>query len=281
MFALFKRHLAEAAQTVAVSAEGGHVPLTALVKVVCDIIVKVIRGRSWANAFSDIGLVGHQTAVSQSVLGKLKLAAAPPRGRWSTYLGNVTRNLACRCHYPHRCSFCHRFKICSTEARWAQAGRAVCTAGRGPGSIQRGGSGVFCAMADGGEVLERSSSPRAGAYSSPPVGGPGAAPARAADAESTQQPTAFDVGEGDGEFLLKSIDRLKDEQAKLRAEKKKVAKDLRNAEKKRSRLKKRARQLSDVDLVTVLQIRKSMTAGKSSDVQAKDAEKGVHKERDA
>ena len=136
-------------------------------------------------------------------------------------------------------------------------------------------------MADGGEVLERSSSPRAGAYSSPPVGGPGAAPARAADAESTQQPTAFDVEEGDGEFLLKSIDRLKDEQAKLRAEKKKVAKDLRNAEKKRSRLKKRARQLSDVDLVTVLQIRKSMTAGKSSDVQAKDAEKGVHKERDA
>ena len=78
VFALFKRHLAEAAQTVAVSAEDGHVPLTALVKVVCDIIVKVIRGRSWAKAFSDIGLVGHQTAVSQSVLGKLKLAAAPP-----------------------------------------------------------------------------------------------------------------------------------------------------------------------------------------------------------
>ena len=80
VFALFKRHLAEAAQTVAVSAEDGHVPLTALVKVVCDIIVKVIRGRSWAKAFSDIGLVGHQTAVSQSVLGKLKLAAAPPVG---------------------------------------------------------------------------------------------------------------------------------------------------------------------------------------------------------
>ena len=77
VFALFKRHLAEAAQTVAVGAEDGHVPLTALVKVVCDVIVKVIRGRSWAKAFSDIGLVGNQTAVSQSVLGKLKLAAAP------------------------------------------------------------------------------------------------------------------------------------------------------------------------------------------------------------
>ena len=36
-FTLFKTHLAEAVQTVAVSAEGGHVPSTALVKVVCDI----------------------------------------------------------------------------------------------------------------------------------------------------------------------------------------------------------------------------------------------------
>ena len=46
-------------------------------------------------------------------------------------------------------------------------------------------------------------------------------------------------------------------------------------------MKKRARQLSDVDLVTVLQIRKSMTAGKKSDVQAKDAEAVVPKEGDA
>ena len=156
----------------------------------------------------------------------------------------------------------------------AQAARAVCTAGRGPGSIKRGGSGVFCAMADDCEVLERPGSPRANACSSPSLDGPGVAPARAVDAESTEQ-------QGDGEFLLKSIDRLKDEQAKLRAEKKKVAKDLRNAEKKRSRLKKRARQLSDADLVTVLQIRKSMTAGKTSDVQTKDVETVVHKEGDA
>ena len=67
----------------------------------------------------------------------------------------------------------------------------------------------------------------------------------------------------------------------MRTERKKVAKDLRNAEKKRSRLKKRARQLSDADLVTVLQIRKSMTAGKTSDVQTKDVETVVHKEGDA
>ena len=48
-----------------------------------------------------------------------------------------------------------------------------------------------------------------------------------------------------------------EEQSKLREDRKKVSKDLKNAEKRRSRLKKKARQLSDGDLLTVIEMRHS------------------------
>lgn len=66
------------------------------------------------------------------------------------------------------------------------------------------------------------------------------------------------------EGLLSSIDRLKREQKAMKEQKKKLTKDLRNAEKRRSRLKKRARQLSDTDLVAVLQMRGAVAPGTAS-----------------
>ena len=66
------------------------------------------------------------------------------------------------------------------------------------------------------------------------------------------------------EALLNSIDRLKREQKAMKDHKKKLTKDLRNAEKRRSRLKKRARQLSDADLVAVLQMRGSLSSSAGS-----------------
>ena len=63
--------------------------------------------------------------------------------------------------------------------------------------------------------------------------------------------------------MLQEIQHLKDQQRRLRDDRKKVAKDLRNAERRRSRLKKRAKLLSDTDLAAVLslrQIEKAQTA---------------------
>ena len=57
------------------------------------------------------------------------------------------------------------------------------------------------------------------------------------------------------EPLIQGIERLKKEQAALRAQRKRVARELKNAEKRRTRLKKRARNLSDGDLLAVLQMR--------------------------
>jgi len=61
------------------------------------------------------------------------------------------------------------------------------------------------------------------------------------------------------ESLMESIKRLKDEQAALKAAKKDLQKELKNACKRRNRLKKRARQLTDHDLVEVLRMRKEFS----------------------
>jgi FtsZ-binding cell division protein ZapB len=59
----------------------------------------------------------------------------------------------------------------------------------------------------------------------------------------------------ESEALESAIARLRTEQKTMREKRKQIHKELKNAEKRRSRLKKRARQLSDADLVAVLQMR--------------------------
>jgi hypothetical protein len=66
---------------------------------------------------------------------------------------------------------------------------------------------------------------------------------------------------------MSDIERLLDEQKKLRQEKRAVAKDLKNAQKRRRRLKHRARLLSNDDLLTVISLREAepvAACGKSS-----------------
>jgi nucleosome binding factor SPN SPT16 subunit len=58
------------------------------------------------------------------------------------------------------------------------------------------------------------------------------------------------------ESLLDSIKRLQVQQAAMKASKKDIQRQLKNATKRRQRLKKNARQLTDKDLVEVLQMRK-------------------------
>ena len=65
---------------------------------------------------------------------------------------------------------------------------------------------------------------------------------------------------------------MKDEQGKLKAEKAKVNKELKVMEKKRCRLKKRARQLSDGDLLEVLHMRKTSKEEKEDAAAAASGE---------
>lgn len=55
--------------------------------------------------------------------------------------------------------------------------------------------------------------------------------------------------------ILGNIKALKDQQKQLKDQRKVVTKQLRNEEKRRMRLRKRARQLSDIDLLAVIKMR--------------------------
>ena len=59
------------------------------------------------------------------------------------------------------------------------------------------------------------------------------------------------------------VDRLKKQQAELRAAKKRITAELRNATKTKSRLKKRAKLLTDADLLEVIQLRRDEKAARA------------------
>ena len=69
--------------------------------------------------------------------------------------------------------------------------------------------------------------------------------------------------------ILGNIKALKEQQKNLRDERLKVGKQLRNEEKRRMRLRKRARQLSDGDLVALLKMR-SVGKAENAPVPAED-----------
>ena len=65
--------------------------------------------------------------------------------------------------------------------------------------------------------------------------------------------------------LTKQILAMKDEQVRLKKEKQELKRQLKNAESRRSRLKKKARQLTDEDLVHVLMWRKEAKDKKNAE----------------
>ena len=79
-------------------------------------------------------------------------------------------------------------------------------------------------------------------------------------AGSASEPTAADkrpaaAGTDMGKSMLEEIAQLKKQQKEVRDAKLAVGKQLRNAERRRKRLKKRASKLSDADLLAVISLR--------------------------
>lgn len=83
-----------------------------------------------------------------------------------------------------------------------------------------------------------------------------AAAPEAADHKEVIADEAAAAADPKSEDLLGCIKALKEQQKQMRNDRKRIAKDLRNAEKRRVRLRKRARQLSDDDLVALIRMRK-------------------------
>ena len=81
------------------------------------------------------------------------------------------------------------------------------------------------------------------------------ADAGASAAVKIVDPALMEAAKKTGHDILKSIADLRHQQQDLRAMKKQVTKKLKNEEKRRSRLRKKARALTDSDLVALLKMR--------------------------
>ena len=79
---------------------------------------------------------------------------------------------------------------------------------------------------------------------------------------------------GKGDELTEQILRLQNEEKEMRANKKRLQADLRNAKRKKSRLTKRAKQLTDSDLFQIMQMREAKKREDPATPSNEDAKEG-------
>lgn len=125
------------------------------------------------------------------------------------------------------------------------------------GDLERRAAGT---SEDAGEREDAAESDRESAAPAPAT--PGARDGTRAEAESPVKSAAS------APTLTSRIDGLKAEQTALLQQKKRLAKDLRNAERKRRRLKQKAKTLSDEDLVQLLALRQKPTSKSMCEIEA-------------
>ena len=82
---------------------------------------------------------------------------------------------------------------------------------------------------------------------------------------------------GKGDELTEQIVRLQNEEKEMRANKKRVQADLRNAKRKTSRLTKRAKQLTDSDLIQIMRMREAKKREDPAAPGNEDAKEGKAK----
>jgi hypothetical protein len=80
VFASYKHRLQTVCQGAVVDSATGKLSLEVLLQGVCQCIVEILEGRSWAKAFADTGLTGTQADVSARVLSKLTFEEIPEVG---------------------------------------------------------------------------------------------------------------------------------------------------------------------------------------------------------
>ena len=181
----------------------------------------------------------------------------------------------------HQCSSISGYLASHTSARSTMSLLDDATAAAAPASDEPTASGGGSRSDDAGEPT---------ATEAPtPAGGEATAIAQAATLPPPEQsgssndlPAAFAAGAvtTKGKSIVDEINALKAEQKAARDQKKKISKELRNAEKRRQRLKKRAKQLSDADLIAVMSLRvhektlvgKAAAAPDSSAVDPEDSD---------
>ena len=160
-----------------------------------------------------------------------------------------------RSHPQHQCSSpvgCF-FKFSARTSMDASGAELTTSLAASPGAAEH--------ERDGGELEPV---PATALAPPPPAGGPAAASAETVvesppgigrtAREPTARPRRSTVADP-GKHLLDEITALKEQQKKAKETKKAITKELRNANRRRQRLKKRAKLLSDADLLAVISLR--------------------------
>jgi hypothetical protein len=212
-------------------------------------IGEVVCSRSWLQAFRDTGLTGDQTLVSSRVLQKLGIEYAPIVGAGLPTLSMLQNIFPKNCIIPITLVFGCFFegpeeKTTSpfrSSVKTRSSSRAELAAVPAPVVPTIVGSSSGLPWPPAAPL-----SPRL------PSAGSGASSAAAADPLEAAAPAAEPA---EKESLSAAIWRLKTEQAAARLARKRLSKELHNAQRRASRLKKRARQLTDGDLLEVLRMR--------------------------
>ncbi len=282
VFSVLKRALAERCQASSAAEPRGDLPRPLLMEALSWTITNILRGRDWSKAFRDNGLCGGQGQVSLRLVERLGGLPEPAAGSHLPSLamlqdifprgtlipieavfravvvaasprepppGSTRAPLAFP--GPPADAFAWRMGRPSSQQRRAERPQPE----RGPGfpamSSPRGEPGEPSApgSADEGGTARGAGDGEA-AGEAPAAESPGASAAGGAAATTA----ASAVG---ASALLSEIQRLKEEQKSLRDGRRRVAKELRNAEKRRQRLRKKARLLSDADLVQVIGMRQA------------------------
>ena len=118
-----------------------------------------------------------------------------------------------------------------------------------------------------------------GAGSAASSGGAASSPPESTQPSARTRRRGSSTGERPDEPVMDAVDRLLQEQKRVREERKRVTLDLKNAVRRRNRLKTRARLLSANDLVAVMNMREVEAARKNARTAAAAAAATGHTQR--
>jgi hypothetical protein len=272
VFVTYKHRLQAVCQGFAVDSANGKLSFDVLARGVCQCLVGISEGRSWEKAFEDdTGSIGTQADVSQRIRSKLSFEHTPDVRSDLPTVAQLQNVFPKREVLPIDNMFgmflpassaggAHRMPHVDTTDAPAVPDDMP------PGPIHSQPCSFESQLAN--RVITRAMSGTEG-DAAPAAATVAAvvAPGSAASASESGAAAGFSAlladvpGPAGGEQFGEANTYFKLEQDAVRANRKRVTKELKNIQKRKQRLKKRAKQFSDTDLVSVLQLRAADNAG--------------------
>ena len=259
VFAKFKRTLQDRIERLQLQSADGAVANRTIVLTTLDVAVEVLNRLEWSHSFSGCGFSDTLEHLGGRVLRNLG---------WSTCTEVVSSGLPTleelQCIFP-------RNRVIPVAGIFAAVKRAATMLSRSPTRASGGADGMALQHVWHGRLRSTSgssiaqvpatapASSSAGTSQGPPLPPPMSPPppgdAVLGPGSSAQDVAASQSGKVDASSLTQQIEALRKKQSDMVAERKKARQVLRNTERKRRRLKEKAKALTDDDLIAVMRLR--------------------------